>query len=193
MRGGPAAAEMHAARRRSNHGRQPTPRAGAARSRAERALRAYAVMHWLQRQRLARSCIARVTGHVSTADAIRIHADVIAAVVSGRTMSTCMARTGATGELANLATRTDPACRGCPVARGARVPGDAVLHWLPSTKIELIAAHVFAVHPGAIMATGAGVADSGLWIRADPTDHPDLGLDPDEDGECICARTVFQL
>jgi hypothetical protein len=54
------------------------------------------------RARLARLCIARNTGHVSTADAIRTHGDAIAAVVSGRTWSASMTRTGATGEPGNL-------------------------------------------------------------------------------------------
>ena len=54
------------------------------------------------RRRLARLCIARTTGHISAADAIRIHGDAIAAVVSSRHWSASMTRTGATGEPAKL-------------------------------------------------------------------------------------------
>jgi len=54
------------------------------------------------RRRLARLRIARTTGHISAADAIRIHGDAIAAVVSSRHWSASMTRTGATGEPAKL-------------------------------------------------------------------------------------------
>lgn len=54
------------------------------------------------RSRLARICIARDSGHVSTADAISTHGESIADVVSGRPWSASMKRTGATGETGNL-------------------------------------------------------------------------------------------
>ena len=54
---------------------------------------------------------------------------------------------------------------------------------------EVVAAHFFVVHPAAFMTTGAGAADSRLWIRAEPTYNPDLELDPEEDWESICARS----